>query len=70
MDFDAIYLGTGKGGRDSLARAQSLDFMLEMDSVTFETGQSGVFAGGGIMRSEIRGRQYPRFRMAEELRFQ
>ena len=53
MDFDAIYLGTGKGGRDSLARAQSLDFMLEMDSVTFETGLSGVFAGGGIIGSQI-----------------
>ncbi len=52
IDFDAVYLGTGKGGGDSLAMAQSMDFRRKIDPVTFETGLSGVFAGGGLIRSE------------------
>ncbi|MGC8603534.1 MAG: pyridine nucleotide-disulfide oxidoreductase/dicluster-binding protein, partial [Desulfomonilaceae bacterium] len=51
-DFDAIYLGTGKHSTKSLTRAQSMDFPLEADPVTFKTGQSGVFAGGGLIRRQ------------------
>ncbi len=51
-EFDAVYLGTGKDGRDSLVMVQSVNFRLEIDPVTFDTGLSGVFAGGGLIRSE------------------
>jgi Fe-S oxidoreductase len=41
-DFDAVYLGVGRGTEASFAA----DLRAEVDPVTFATGQEGVFAAG------------------------
>jgi glutamate synthase (NADPH) small chain len=49
-DFDAVYIGSGFESRGAIGLELNSEGPISVNPETYETGQSGVFAGGSLIR--------------------